>query len=190
MPAKENRKSGLWVTRSENRNSRPKGLIFGQNGEILWRRAYSSKSAETLHNLIFDHAKRAREEIAPEALLGGTHQKTIRKSRNPDLGQKLDFQISAMSGRISPEDGSLEPQREEKIMCGIRIQRARGVHELQISTDLPDPNRLNSRALCAAHRRDLRSRKKKRSVSPRRARPVAHPQMPRLAAARGVLTFV
>ena len=185
MPAKENRKSGLWVTRSENRNSRPKGLIFGQNGEILWRRAYRSKSAETLHNLIFGQAKRAREEIAPEALLGGAHQKTIRKSGNPDLGPTANFQISAMSGRISPEDGSLEPQREEKIMCGIRIRRARGVQELQISTDLPDPNRLNRGALCAARRRDQGSKKKKKNRSPSGARRVEHPRTPRLAGPRG-----
>ena len=161
MPAKENRKSRFWVTRSENRNSRPKGLIFGQNGEILWRRAYRSKSAETLHNLIFGQAKRAREEIAPEGLLGGAHQKTIRKSGNPDLDPRANFQISAMSGRISPEDGSLEPQCEEKNMCGVRTRRARGVQELQISTDLPDPNRLNRGALCAARRRDQGSKKKK-----------------------------
>ena len=185
MPAEENPKSGLWVTRSENRNSRPKGLIFGQNGEILWRRAYRTESAETLHNLIFGQAKRARKEIAPEALLGGAHQKTIRKSGNPDLGPTANFQISAMSGRISSEDGLLEPECEEKNMCGVRTRRARGVQELQISTDLPDPNRLNRRALCAAGPRGPGPKKKKRHWSPSRARRVAHPHVPRLAGARG-----
>ena len=113
------------------------------------------------------------------------HQKTIRKSGNPDLGPTANFQISAMSGRISPKVVSLEPQREEKIMCGVGIRRARGVQKLEISTDLPAPNRLNRQALCAARQWDQGPKKKKVRREPSRAQPVEHPHASGSAGAQG-----